>query len=72
MTDIEEFLSQYRQAWWDNSAQNPANPDPTIEVTWGEQSWDEMLFGAASLRYLSAEESAAYRKALQQDLADAD
>lgn len=38
--------------WWDNSAQNPANPDPTRDVTWGQQSWEEMLFGAVSLRYL--------------------
>ena len=30
---------------WDNSAQNPANPDPNREVPWGLQSWDEMLFG---------------------------
>ncbi len=38
--------------WWDNSAQNPANPDPTREVPWGQQSWDEMLFGTLSFRYL--------------------
>ncbi|MFB3106940.1 MAG: hypothetical protein ACE1ZA_18720, partial [Pseudomonadales bacterium] len=37
---------------WDNSAQNPANPDPTVEVTWGEQSFEEMLFGAVTFRYL--------------------
>ncbi len=44
--------------WWDNSAQNPANPDPTIEVAWGEQSWDEMLFGAIMMRFLDEEEIA--------------
>jgi hypothetical protein len=32
-------------AWWDNSANNPANPDPTKDVKWGEQSWEEMLVG---------------------------
>lgn len=37
---------------WDNSAQNPANPDPNRDVPWGQQSWDEMLFGAMSFRYL--------------------
>ena len=42
--------------WWDNSSQNPANPDPSIEVTWGEQSWEEMLFGALLLRYLDEAE----------------
>lgn len=31
--------------WWDNSANNPANPDPKMDVVWGEQSWEEMLVG---------------------------
>ena len=31
---------------FDNSAQNPANPDPERTVPWGQQSWDEMFFGA--------------------------
>jgi hypothetical protein len=30
-------------AHWDNSANNPFNPDPTKTITWGNQSWDEML-----------------------------
>ena len=30
---------------YDNSVQNPANPDPDKLVTWGLQSWDEMLYG---------------------------
>jgi hypothetical protein len=30
---------------FDNSAQNPYNPDPATEVTWGEQSWEEMFMG---------------------------
>jgi hypothetical protein len=30
-------------AHWDNSANNPYNPDPTKTVRPGEQSWDEML-----------------------------
>ncbi|MBC7982416.1 MAG: hypothetical protein H7Y02_01030 [Candidatus Obscuribacterales bacterium] len=37
---------------YDNSVQNPANPDPNIEVRWGEQSWEEMLYGNVRLRYL--------------------
>ena len=41
--------------WWDNSSQNPANPDPTITVTWGEQSWEEMLFTAFTLQFLPAD-----------------
>lgn len=33
---------------YDNTANNPANPDPSIPVTWGEQSHEEMLFTAIS------------------------
>jgi hypothetical protein len=32
-------------AAFDNSERNPANPDPGARVTFGEQTWDEMLFG---------------------------
>ncbi len=32
-------------AWYDNSAANPANPDPAVTVRWGEQTFDEMLLG---------------------------
>ncbi len=30
---------------WDNSADNPRNPDPTKEVHWGFQTADEMMNG---------------------------
>ena len=30
---------------FDNSANNPRNPDPKAEVTWGDQSWEEMMVG---------------------------
>jgi hypothetical protein len=30
-------------AHWDNSPNNPSNPDPSKTITWGNQSWDEML-----------------------------
>ena len=32
-------------ATYDNSANNPKNPDPAKEVRWGDQSWQEMLVG---------------------------
>lgn len=32
-------------AHYDNSPNNPSNPDATKEVTWGDQSWDEMMIG---------------------------
>lgn len=31
--------------WYDNSSQNPANPDPTKTVRWGAQTFDEMHLG---------------------------
>jgi peroxiredoxin len=32
-------------AHFDNSAGNPANPDPAATVRWGDQTWDEMMIG---------------------------
>lgn len=32
-------------AEFDNSANNPRNPDPKAEVRFGEQSWEEMMIG---------------------------
>jgi hypothetical protein len=32
-------------AWYDNSPNNPRNPDPSAEVIYGEQSTDEMMVG---------------------------
>jgi len=32
-------------AHWDNSTDNPHNPDPTKDVAWGLQSTDEMMIG---------------------------
>lgn len=32
-------------ARYDNSAENPANPDPTKTVRWGPQTYDEMMLG---------------------------
>ena len=38
--------------WYDNSKRNPHNPDPKINVTWGEQSWNEMLFTQLEFRWM--------------------
>jgi mono/diheme cytochrome c family protein len=52
---------------YDNSARNVANPDAAQEVTWGEQSHEEMLYTAIS--YLWKDESVAEPKPeYQQDL----
>ena len=32
-------------AYFDNSPNNPLNPDPHAEVRFGEQSWEEMMIG---------------------------
>jgi mono/diheme cytochrome c family protein len=32
-------------AWYDNSPDNPANPDPAKLVRWGPQTFDEMMLG---------------------------
>ena len=32
-------------AHFDNSPNNPDNPDPAAEVRWGDQSWEEMMIG---------------------------
>jgi peroxiredoxin len=37
--------------WFDNSADNPANPDPTKTVRWGPQTSDEMMLGYVEYYY---------------------
>lgn len=32
-------------AWFDNSSDNPHNPDPNVAVRWGDQTYDEMMVG---------------------------
>jgi hypothetical protein len=32
-------------AHFDNSVNNPHNPDATKEVKWGDQTWEEMMIG---------------------------
>jgi hypothetical protein len=41
-------------AHFDNSPNNPENPDPTKSVIWGQQSWDEMMVGFFNLRFDAA------------------
>jgi hypothetical protein len=31
--------------WYDNSKNNPHNPDPDVAVRWGDQTYDEMMVG---------------------------
>ncbi len=36
-------------AYYDNSEDNLSNPDPTVPVRWGDQTWDEMMIGALAI-----------------------
>ncbi len=44
---------------WDNSAQNPGNPDPSKAVRWGDQTWEEMNVGWFRFREADDEDRAA-------------
>ncbi len=39
---LDELRGLEFEAGFDNSEQNPFNPDPTQTVTWGDQTWEEM------------------------------
>ena len=39
-------------AHFDNSPANPWNPDPTAKVTFGEQTWEEMMIGFIDYGYV--------------------
>ncbi len=34
----------HASAWYDNSPANKSNPDPTKNVKWGDQTWEEMMY----------------------------
>ncbi|MFL5298623.1 MAG: redoxin domain-containing protein [Phenylobacterium sp.] len=52
---------------YDNSVHNPANPDPKRNVTWGEQTPDEMMYFRVNYRW--ADETPSHlRNDLQQQL----
>jgi mono/diheme cytochrome c family protein len=42
---IPEGTTLHCTAHFDNSAENPANPDPSKPVRWGDQTWEEMMIG---------------------------
>lgn len=47
-------------AWFDNSRNNPHNPDPTKAVTWGDQTYDEMMVGFFDVAVPAALDKAHY------------
>jgi peroxiredoxin/mono/diheme cytochrome c family protein len=42
---LSEGTTMHCTAFFDNSSENPYNPDPEIEVRWGDQTWEEMMIG---------------------------
>ncbi len=44
------------EAVFDNSAGNTRNPDPSIDVRWGEKTTDEMMIGFLDYTYVNQEE----------------
>jgi peroxiredoxin len=47
------------EAHYDNSADNPLNPDPMQWVHWGDQTWEEMMLGSMTISAADEEVNAA-------------
>ncbi len=43
-------------AFFDNSEANPANPDPTVSIDWGPETWDEMMLGYVTYSHTEAKQ----------------
>jgi hypothetical protein len=58
--DLKRGMKVEAIGYFDNSPNNPYNPDPKATVKWGEQSWEEMMYGffdvAVDARYPSRRE----------------
>jgi mono/diheme cytochrome c family protein len=64
--DLEELEGLEVEVTFDNSADNPFNPDPDRFVTWGDQTWEEMavaFFDVAIQRNAAGENAPATPKA---------
>jgi hypothetical protein len=44
----------HAKAWYDNSPANKSNPDPDKEVTWGDQTWEEMMYTSITFSVVPA------------------
>jgi mono/diheme cytochrome c family protein len=56
-----KLIATYR---YDNSPRNPANPDPSKEIVWGDQSFEEMFY--TRVRYRWTDETSADQKSHEQ------
>ena len=58
--------------WWDNSENNPSNPDSTIDVTWGEATHEEMLFGWLSFTNADEDHTSKHRVSFRDNVESSD
>lgn len=58
--------------WWDNSVDNPTNPDPTIDVTFGEATHEEMLFGWISFTNADEDHTSTHRVSFRDNVESSD
>ena len=47
------------KAWYDNSPRNKSNPDPSKTVTWGDQTWEEMMYTSITFSFAPVTTTAA-------------
>jgi len=59
-------------AHFDNSEENPYNPDPSKEVKWGDQTWEEMMIGYFDVAIPLEAEQAAFGSRAHQFIARLD
>jgi len=52
----------YAKAWYDNSTRNKSNPDATKTVTWGDQTWEEMMYTSITFSFPPAPTTSAQQK----------
>jgi mono/diheme cytochrome c family protein len=52
----------YAKAWYDNSTRNKSNPDPTKTVTWGDQTWEEMMYTSITFSFPPAPTTSAQQQ----------
>jgi hypothetical protein len=52
----------HAKAWYDNSANNKSNPDPSKTVTWGDQTWEEMMYTSITFSFPPAAPTSAQQQ----------
>jgi hypothetical protein len=50
------------KAWYNNSASNKSNPDATKTVTWGDQTWEEMMYTSITYSFAPAPTSSGQQR----------